>query len=370
MDGCKIFFIGNVQIPEYHIALKPGLNLDFEKQLDNLIEKYRNITKEFNLTNDNLVFIKIFISDYINLDKLLTKNKEFDTILQSCALSIVEQPPLGGTEIEMLLYFIKSDHIKKERKADTFFLKIGELTHIYQSVTVFAPSVMGVAEQTYDAFSGHIDLLSVHNLTLKDNCIRTWLYSRDVDRDYGAIVKARNAIFEEQGLTRETHYIASTGIEGKGLHTHSAVNIDFYSIDGISQQQIQYLQALDYLNNTSEYGVTFERGTCVNYTDKKHIYISGTASIDKYGNCVHRNDVLKQAERLFTNIEMLLKDAHSALNDIAQMIVYLRNITDYECVSKYLEEHYRDTPRVIVLARVCRPEWLIEIECMAVKKVG
>lgn len=133
--------------------------------------------------------------------------------------------------------------------------------------------------------------------TLKNNCVRTWLYSRNVDRDYASIVEARNIVFEKEGLTTATHYIASTGIEGKGLELHSSVNINFYSIDGIDQYQIKYLNALEYVNNTSEYGVTFERETSITYSDKKHIFISGTASIDKYGNCVHRNNVLLQTQR-------------------------------------------------------------------------
>lgn len=368
MKDYKIFSIDNVQTPEYHIALKPDYHVDFVEQLNTLVQKYKEVTKELNLTNDNLIFVKVLISDYINLNEYLILNKEIQSIFQNCAISIIEQPPLDGTKINILLYFIKSDHIKKESKSNIFFTTVNGLTHIYQSVTEFGSSVTNAEEQTRDAFAKHIGLLSEYNLTLKDNCVRTWLYSRDVDRDYADIVNARNAVFEEEGLTRDTHYIASTGIEGKGLRPHSSVNIDFYSVDGISQEQIQYLQALDYLNNTSEYGVTFERGTCVRYADKKHIFISGTASIDKHGDCVHRNNVLKQTERLFTNIDMLLKDAECDLSDIAQMIVYLRNIADYSCVNKYLEAHFGSTPKAVVLARVCRPEWLIEVECIAVRK--
>lgn len=49
------------------------------------------------------------------------------------------------------------------------------------------------------------------------------------------------------------------------------------------------------------------------------------------------------------------------------MIVYLRNSTDYACVNKYLEDRFGRIPKAIVLGRVCRPEWLIEVECIAVR---
>lgn len=368
MKNYTLFSIENTQTPEYHIALKPDCYPDFEKQLDSLISKYDVVLKDLGLTNDNLIYAKIFMSDYVNHHEYLAKNKQFQEISKCCALSIIEQSPLDGTKINMLLYFIKKGHILKESKEGVFIAKIDGLSHIYQSIISFEASVHTAKEQTTDAFYRHIKLLLDRGLTLKDNCIRTWLYSRDVDRDYASIVEARNNVFEKEGLTTATHYIASTGIEGKGLELYSAVNIDFYSIDGIEQHQIKYLNALEYLNNTAEYGVAFERGTSVTYGDKKHIFISGTASIDKYGNCVHRNNVLLQTQRLFTNIEMLLLDAESNLKDIAQMIVYLRNITDYECVNNYLKEYYSGIPKVIVLGRVCRPEWLIEIECIAVKR--
>ena len=51
------------------------------------------------------------------------------------------------------------------------------------------------------------------------------------------------------------------------------------------------------------------------------------------------------------------------------MVVYLRDPSDYELVSSLFEERFHDKPYVIVLAPVCRPGWLVEMECMAVKQV-
>ena len=47
------------------------------------------------------------------------------------------------------------------------------------------------------------------------------------------------------------------------------------------------------------------------------------------------------------------------------MLVYLRDPADYAVVREMYEERFPDIPRVIVLAPVCRPGWLIEMECMA-----
>jgi enamine deaminase RidA (YjgF/YER057c/UK114 family) len=49
------------------------------------------------------------------------------------------------------------------------------------------------------------------------------------------------------------------------------------------------------------------------------------------------------------------------------MVVYLRDIADYDIVRSLYEERFPDKPVVIVHAAVCRPGWLVEMECMAVK---
>ena len=51
------------------------------------------------------------------------------------------------------------------------------------------------------------------------------------------------------------------------------------------------------------------------------------------------------------------------------MIVYLRDVADYTVVKGMYDERFPDTPRVFVYAPVCRPGWLIEMECMGVKSL-
>ena len=206
-------------------------------------------------------------------------------------------------------------------------------------------------------------------MTLADNCVRTWFFVRDVDVNYQGVVDARREKFDSCGLTPKTHYIASTGIEGKPDRRDVFVRMDAYSVEGLSEGQQQYLYARDYLNPTYEYGVTFERGVRVDYGDRSHIFISGTASIDNRGRVVHAGDVRRQTERMWENVEALLKEAGCTFDDLGQMIVYLRDVADYTVVKGMYDERFPDTPRVFVYAPVCRPGWLIEMECMGVKSL-
>ncbi|MFQ3270306.1 MAG: enamine deaminase RidA (YjgF/YER057c/UK114 family), partial [Lentimonas sp.] len=211
--------------------------------------------------------------------------------------------------------------------------------------------------------------LEQNDLSFKDDCIRTWFYVKDIDYNYQGVVEARNQFFDELGLTPETHYVSSTGIEGREANPKTSVMMDAYSVGGLSQEQIRFLEAPTHLNPTHEYGVTFERGTSVDYGDRRHVLISGTASIDNKGEILHRNDVGKQTARAVENIIALLNDTHLSMQDVTHMIVYLRDLSDISTVKHFFDENHQDIPKVFVLAPVCRPGWLVEIECMAIASV-
>ena len=112
--------------------------------------------------------------------------------------------------------------------------------------------------------------------------------------------------------------------------------------------------------------MTFERGTQIAYADRSHHFISGTASIDSAGEIVHRGDVLGQLERALLNVEALLRSRDACLDDMMHWIVYLRDPTDFARVDRYLSKRFRDVPVLIVQGAVCRPEWLVEVEGIAV----
>jgi enamine deaminase RidA (YjgF/YER057c/UK114 family) len=103
----------------------------------------------------------------------------------------------------------------------------------------------------------------------------------------------------------------------------------------------------------------------VQYGDRKHLFISGTASIDSKGQVVHEGDVCLQTERMWRNVEALLAEGGASFKDIQMAIVYLRDMADYECVRAMFAERMPALPIVFTLAPVCRPKWLIEMECIA-----
>ena len=195
---------------------------------------------------------------------------------------------------------------------------------------------------------------------MKTHCVRTWIYVRDIDSNYAGLVKARNDVFAEDGLRHDTHYIASTGIGGATEGRNAVVAIDFLTRPDIQESDKTYLKALSHLSPTHDYGVAFERG--VRLSDGQ-IFISGTASIDSRGKVLHEGDVVAQADRLLENVSELLREGGSSLDQVPYFVIYLRDISDYPVIDAYMQERFPTVPRILLEARVCRPSWLIEMEC-------
>ncbi|MDL2224272.1 hypothetical protein LJB92_03050 [Bacteroidales bacterium OttesenSCG-928-M06] len=351
------------EVKEYNLILHvTNSSLPYEEQLNSLFDTYNSLCKE-ELKEATPVFKRFFLSDIANQYEILKARlpKHPD-----CGLSIIEQPPLNGTKIALWVY-LQSDVEEKGWKNGLF-----EVKHKNKSFShLWGGNAFNNAQnseyQTRILFNDYIMQLAGNNCTLANNCIRTWLFVQNVDVNYAGVVKARNEVFITQNLTDKTHFIASTGIAGRNADPQVFVQMDSYAIRGISKERIQYLYAPTHLNPTHEYGVSFERGTCIRYEDRRHVFISGTASIDNKGKIVWPGNIFKQTQRMWENVEVLLQEADCSFEDVAQMIVYLRDIADYDRVKDLFEERFPHIPKVILLAPVCRPGWLIEMECIALK---
>ncbi len=339
-----------------------------EEQFLRLEEATQRLSKLPELKGTALVWKHFYVSDAINQADYLKASADE-------AVSVVQQPPLNGSKACLWLYFVEDVRLSKEVDGAVcmerpcyqhFFNTQQHERSLSETSSPLMPLPASIEHQTNQIFDSYNQSLKRHGCTLKRNCIRTWVFVQDVDVQYAGMVTARRTYFEHEGLTSQTHFITSTGIEGRYIYPDVLVMMDAYSVKGLMPQQIKYLKAHTHLNPTCEYGVTFERGTALDYGDRRHIYIAGTASINNRGKIEHPLDVEKQTARTFENVQALLAEAEADMNDVACMIVYLRDTADYAIVDRYVGAHYPRIPRLTVLAPVCRPGWLVEVECVAI----
>lgn len=343
--------------PEAHVVfhVDPSAAL-FPEQLSRLYAAQERLLLQEPLSGFRPVFKRYFLSDATNQAPLFRPETD-------CALSIIQQPPLDGSKVALWMY-LQRDHLLSV-EGDVLVSEHNGYRHLWFA-GLDAPEGDS-AHQTTALLTHYGERLSRFGATLADHCVRTWFFARDVDTHYAGLVRARLEYFERHGLTPDTHYISSTGIGGAPANTAALVRLDAYALLGFHPQQQRYLQALTHLNPTIEYGVTFERGTLLEFGDRAHAYISGTASIDNRGRVVHPGDIVRQTRRMWDNVEALLAEADMNFADhAAHAIVYLRDPADYLIVRRLFAERYPQVPTVFTLAPVCRPEWLIEMECIAI----
>lgn len=328
----------------------------FEQQLKRMYEAEKMLFGMPELEGAMPVMKRYFLSDATNQVPLMQSTDE-------CGVSFIQQPPLNGSKIALWVYLVEGATVKEEHEAKV--VEHNGYRHIWHMN--MCDNKGDSAQQTSTLLERYEHNLAQFGANLADNCIRTWFFVRDVDTQYAGLVRARRESFVEQGLTPETHYITSTGIGGNPADPKALIQLGCYAITGLQNGQYEFLYALSHLNRTIEYGVTFERGSIIKYGDRDHIYISGTASIDNKGNVVHVGDVVRQTERMWENVSELLKEGGMSFDDVMQIVVYLRDTADYDVVNRMFKERFPDTPYVITLAPVCRPTWLVEMECMAIK---
>lgn len=347
-------------VVEMHAMIHVEANGDnFVPQSERLLNAYAALLADY--PKADVVMRRFFLSDISNQNQLLREQLKARSMDQG-AISVIGQPPLDGSKIAMWVYMQQgTEVIVSENKTVTLH---NGLKHTWESL--WHSTEGDSANQTRAILEAYEQRLQQQNCTLPDNCLRTWFFIRDVDTHYKGMVQARCSNFLRNGLNARTHYIASTGIGGQPCERASLVQVDTYTAKGINNDQIQYLYAKTHLNPTYEYGVTFERGTAVQYGDRRHLIISGTASINNKGEVVHVGDISAQADRMIENVSALLAEGNGKLEDISHIIVYLRDYADYPVIRDVFNSRFPDTPYVITLAPVCRPEWLIEMECIAI----
>jgi len=354
---------------EHFFIVEGDTAADLPTQIKGVAAAYKQAQAQLGLAPWSAVFRRIFLSDVLNQASLVRDSDIFD---DSVAISIVQQRPLRGAKVALLAYHVEDTKPLTKRRVSPRHLLVEKAgkRHLWSTRLCASDAERSLSSesQTRVVFDDLIHALARQGGTLRDHCLRTWIYMKDVDIFYQGMVDSRNALFTQQGLTGDTHFIASTGIEGACAHRYDVVAMDAYSNMDVEQKQISYLNDFDRLCATKDYNVSFERASRVAYADRAHIFISGTASIDSSGEVVHLGDVRRQLDRTLENINALLSAGSASLADMTHMIVYLRDPSDFEIVDPPLRERFPELPIIIVQGAVCRPEWLIEIEGVAIAR--
>ena len=100
------------------------------------------------------------------------------------------------------------------------------------------------------------------------------------------------------------------------------------------------------------------------------VFIAGQVAIDQSGNVVGKDDFKAQIKHVFENLKAAVEAGGGSSNDVVKLNSYfldLSHLPDFkEIRDKYINVKNPPTSTAIQVPRLFRPEFLVEVEAVAV----
>ena len=198
--------------------------------------------------------------------------------------------------------------------------------------------------------------------------MRTWFYNDRILDWYDEFNQARTAFFEKHDVFNK-HVPASTGIGARNIHGSKLIASLIAA--KAKDEQFSFYEVPSPLQNPAlNYGSSFARALEVATPDRRHVFISGTASIDEMGATVHPENVSRQTEKTLDVVEAILKSRDMTWHNSLQGVAYIREKEDASIVRGVLAARgLSDLPILLSNNVVCREDLLFELELQAARGV-
>ena len=221
--------------------------------------------------------------------------------------------------------------------------------------------------------------------------LRAWFYVGGIvdaegpTQRYKEFNRARTDFYEQipflDGCVPEGHagrvFPASTGIgtTGRGICMSAlALASERPEVVAVPLENPRQMAAYHYGAAYSPQSPKFSRGMALRCGPDTILFVSGTASITN-SETRHPGDVQAQTHETLDNIAALISEenlsghgqpgAGTSLDGLGLVRVYVKRPDDYAQVRRVCESRVPNLPATYVVADVCRPDLLVEIEGMA-----
>lgn len=110
----------------------------------------------------------------------------------------------------------------------------------------------------------------------------------------------------------------------------------------------------------------------VEATGGRTIYISGQVALDSTGALVGAGDFRAQTEQVFQNLRRALAAAGASFSDVVKINYYVTDATQVAVLrdvrTRHISAPHTPASTFVQVVRLARPEWMIEIEAIAVAR--
>jgi len=102
------------------------------------------------------------------------------------------------------------------------------------------------------------------------------------------------------------------------------------------------------------------------------VFVAGQVALDKSGNVVGKDDFRAQVQQVFENLKAAMEAAGGTLDDVIKLNSYVLDLSHLpefrEVRDKYVNVKNPPASTAVQVPRLFRPEFLVEIEAVAVVK--
>lgn len=115
----------------------------------------------------------------------------------------------------------------------------------------------------------------------------------------------------------------------------------------------------------------YSHGISVDVGDCELIFLTGQLAMNENNDAVAPNDVEKQAEYVFQNIQKILAEAGSNLEDVVKVVIYLTNINDFAKISPIRNKYFQTSKpasTLIEISKTVKEGCDVQVDVTAVRK--
>ncbi|MCC6234845.1 MAG: dioxygenase [Verrucomicrobiales bacterium] len=305
--------------------------------------------------------------------------------------TFVRQPPCCGAALGLELWAVGGPRVQVQRPGPgVLTVESDGIRWVHCGGVRGDATARGPYQESCSAFARLREQLALAGVGL-DQVVRTWLYVNQITEGadgvqrYQELNRARTDCYREIQFGHRHRapwapspiYPASTGIGTSGERIDMAcLALDTQRSDVflLPLENPQQTPACRYESAYSPQSPKFSRAMAVVQGHFVSTLVSGTASIVD-SRTVHPGDVVRQTEQTLDNIEHLMAPANferlglagagATLRDVAKLRVYVKRSEDYEACREVVERRLPRVPAIYLVADVCRPDLLVEIEAVA-----
>ena len=101
-----------------------------------------------------------------------------------------------------------------------------------------------------------------------------------------------------------------------------------------------------------------------------HVYVAGQTAVDERGNVVGKGNIDAQVRQVFRNLQKCLEAAGANFDQVVKLNIYSTDLDAHlPALTKTRREFFPREPvasTTIQVPRLVHPDWLLEIEAVAV----